>query len=310
MSTIKVISLNTSSEKGTIKQPIPKATINFKGMDGDAHSGHWHRQISMLAIESYRKMEAKKEGTKLDLGVFAENITTEGIELHKTNIFDRFVHKDVVLEVTQIGKKCHQGCDIMKQIGDCVMPVEGIFCQVIKEGELKPGDTFEYQPRVIKTLVITLSDRAFKGIYEDKSGPFAEKMMTGFFENTGRHFTIDNKILPDDEAMIQEALKKAKDDKYDIIITTGGTGLAKRDITPDVVKPMLDKEIPGIMEHIRVKYGSEKPNALISRSIAGVMGSTLVYVLPGSPKAVNEYLNEIIPTIEHSLRMIHGVDFH
>ena len=201
-------------------------------------------------------MEAKKPGTKLDLGVFAENITTEGLELHKTNVFDRFIHKDVVLEVTQIGKKCHHGCEIMKQIGDCVMPVEGIFAKVIKAGTLNTGEALEYAPRIIKTLVITLSDRAFNGIYEDKSG------------------------------------------------------LGKRDITPDVVRPLLDKEIPGIMEHIRLKYGAEKHNALISRSIAGVMDSALVYVLPGSVKGVNEYLTEITPTIEHSLRMIHGVDNH
>jgi len=102
----------------------------------------------------------------------------------------------------------------------------------------------------------------------------------------------------------------AKKEAYDIIVTTGGTGLGKRDITPDVIKPMLDKEIPGIMEHIRLKYGADKPNALVSRSIAGVMDTTLVYVLPGSTKAVHEYLHEITPTLEHSLRMIHGVDNH
>jgi len=165
MSTVKIVSLNTSTDKGTVKQPIPKATIDFNGMVGDAHAGDWHRQISLLGIESYRKMEAKKQGVKLDLGVFAENITTEGLELHKTNIFDRFVNENVVLEVTQIGKKCHHGCDIMKQIGDCVMPVEGIFCRVINEGELTVGDSFEYQPRVIKTLVVTMSDRAYKVKY-------------------------------------------------------------------------------------------------------------------------------------------------
>ncbi|WP_430934194.1 molybdenum cofactor synthesis domain-containing protein [Saccharicrinis sp. 156] len=308
MSKLKVISLNTSAGKGTVKKPIEKATIDFNGMVGDAHAGDWHRQISLLGIESYRKMEAKKADVKLDMGVFAENITTEGLELHKTSVFDRFVGDQIELEVTQIGKKCHHGCDIMKQIGDCVMPVEGIFCRVIKAGELKPGDTFEYKPRVIKTMVLTLSDRAYNGVYEDKSGPFAEKMMTEFFDNSGRHYNIDRKILPDDAALIKEALLEAKN--YDIVITTGGTGLGKRDITPDVVKPMLDKEIPGIMEHIRIKYGAHKPNALVSRSVAGTIDATLVYVLPGSTKAVNEYLNEIIPTIEHSFRMIHSVDSH
>lgn len=310
MTTIKIVSLNTSVKKGTTKQPTESITLDFKGVQGDAHAGDWHRQVSLLGIESYRKMEAKKAGTKLDMGVFAENITTEGLELHKTNVFDRFVHKDVVLEITQIGKKCHQGCEIMKQIGDCVMPVEGIFAKVINEGKLTSGETFEYQPRVVRVLVLTLSDRAHKGIYEDRSGPLAEKLMEKFFNSYGRFFEIDRKILPDSKADIEAAMLEAKEQNYDIVITTGGTGLGKRDITPDVIKPLLDKEIPGIMEHIRLKYGAEKPNALVSRSIAGLMDSTLVYVLPGSTKAVNEYLAEITPTIEHSLRMIHGVDNH
>lgn len=310
MATIKIVSLNTSAKKGTTKQPTESITVDFKGVQGDAHAGDWHRQVSLLGIESYRKMEAKKPGTKLDMGVFAENITTEGLELYKTNVFDRFVHKDVVLEVTQIGKKCHNGCEIMKLIGDCVMPVEGIFAKVIHEGKLNGGEAFEYQPRVIKVLVLTLSDRAYNGIYEDRSGPLAEKLVAKFFDSYGRYFETDRKILPDSKTEIRAALLEAKEQKYDIVITTGGTGLGKRDITPDVVKPLLDKEIPGIMEHIRLKYGAEKPNALVSRSIAGLMDSMLVYVLPGSTKAVNEYLNEITPTIEHSLRMIHGVDNH
>ncbi len=310
MTTVKILSLNTSEKKGTVKHPQESVCLDETGVTGDAHSGYWHRQVSLLGIESYRKMEAKKPGTKLDLGVFAENITTKGLELHSTNVFDRFVNQDVELEVTQIGKKCHQGCEIMKQIGDCVMPVEGIFTRVIRGGTLSKDSVFEYVPRVIKVLVITLSDRAFKGIYEDKSGPLAATLMTRFFEKGKRHFNIDRKILPDGKEELEAALREAKEQAYDIVITTGGTGLGKRDITPDVVKPFLHKEMPGIMEHIRLKYGADKPNALVSRSIAGVMESSLVYVLPGSTKAVNEYLNEITPTIEHSLRMIHGVDNH
>lgn len=307
---MKIISLNTSAEKGTVKKPVPSFEINERGVVNDAHAGDWHRQISLLGIESYRKMEAMKEGVKLDMGVFAENITTEGLILHETNIMDRFVGKDIILEVTQIGKKCHSGCEIMKIVGDCVMPREGIFTRVIKGGKLKEGDELEYQPRTIKTMVITLSDRAYKGVYEDKSGPLTTKMLKDFFDSYKRHHSIENIIIPDDKEQLEKTLAKAKNENYDIVVTTGGTGLGKRDITPDVVKPLLDKEIPGIMEHIRLKYGATKPNALVSRSIAGVMDETLVYVIPGSVKAVNEYITEICPTIEHSIRMIQGVDVH
>jgi len=96
----------------------------------------------------------------------------------------------------------------------------------------------------------------------------------------------------------------------EVVFTTGGTGLGPRDFAPDVVRPFLDKEIPGVMEMIRVKYGSTMPAALISRSIAGVSGNTLIYCLPGSPKAVSEYCQEILPTIIHSIKMILSIDDH
>jgi len=109
---------------------------------------------------------------------------------------------------------------------------------------------------------------------------------------------------------LEKLLKEARKDQVDIIITTGGTGIGPRDITPDVVKPFIDKEIPGIMELIRFKYGSVKPNALISRAIAGVMSGTLIYTLPGSVKAVEEYMTEITPTLRHSIYMLHNLDAH
>jgi len=96
----------------------------------------------------------------------------------------------------------------------------------------------------------------------------------------------------------------------DLIITTGGTGIGPRDITPEVVKPLLTKEIPGIMEQIRVKYGTKNPRALLSRGVAGAMGNTLIYTLPGSVKAVHEYMAEIVKTMEHTFYMLYGIDKH
>jgi molybdenum cofactor synthesis domain-containing protein len=95
-----------------------------------------------------------------------------------------------------------------------------------------------------------------------------------------------------------------------LVITTGGTGVGPRDITPEVVKELLDKEIPGIMEMIRMKYGAEKPNALLSRGVAGLMGNAFVYTLPGSVKAVNEYMSEITKTLKHLYLMRMGIDSH
>jgi len=115
-------------------------------------------------------------------------------------------------------------------------------------------------------------------------------------------------VIADDAAQLQAEVNKSE--TADIIITTGGTGIGPRDITVDVIKPMLQKEIPGIMELIRMKYGAEKPNALISRGVAGVIGNTLIYTLPGSVKAVEEYMTEITKTIRHSIFMLHGLDVH
>ncbi len=309
MTKVKIRSLNISKEKGTVKLPVDTIEIIETGVKGDAHAGYWHRQVSLLGVESLKKAEEQNK-RKFNFGDFGENITTEGIELHKSKILDRFQCGELLLEVTQIGKKCHTGCEIMQQVGSCIMPVEGIFCRVLKGGNLSAEDELIYIPKQVKIIIITLSDRAFKGIYEDKSGPFAAKLLREFFDEENRQVQIENKIIPDNAHELEEILRQAAADKTDIIVTTGGTGIGSRDITPDVVKKLLDKEIPGIMELIRYKYGSEKPNALLSRSVAGVIHKSLVYTLPGSVKAVKEYLDEITKTLEHSLRMINDIDSH
>ncbi|NJK97962.1 MAG: molybdenum cofactor synthesis protein [Bacteroidales bacterium] len=248
---------------------------------------------------------------KFGFGVFAENITTEGFPVYRMKPLDRLILGEMILEVTQIGKKCHgDRCNIFKETGDCVMPKEGIFCRVVQPGSLKTGDQLHYHPRQIKVTVITLSDRASKGIYEDKSGPYLEQLLTNYFNENGRPVLVTKIILPDDKEILYNKLKELIDSGTDIIFTTGGTGIGPRDITPDVVKTLIEKEIPGIMELIRYKYGSQNPNALLSRGIAGLAGSTLIYTLPGSPKAVKEYTDEIFKTLEHSFRMIYQIDSH
>ncbi|RXQ95540.1 MOSC domain-containing protein [Ancylomarina salipaludis] len=310
MTKIDILSVNISEQKGTIKKPVDTIELDKTGVANDAHSGNWHRQVSLLAQESIDKFseQAKRE---IAFGEFAENITTKGLILHKTAPLDRFTMGDMLLEVTQIGKKCHgDNCSIFREVGNCVMPKEGIFCRVLKGGELKAGDQLDYQPRIIKTLIITLSDRASRGEYVDKSGPLLKKLAEDFFKSKNRHYEIETLIIPDNEEQLKTILLRAQAENYDIVFTTGGTGIGPKDITPDVVKPLLTKEIPGIMELIRVKYGMEKANALMSRGIAGVMNKTLIYTLPGNPKAVNEYCNEIFKTIEHSLYMLNELDLH
>ena len=133
----KIISLNISSAKGEPKTPVEQISVLLDhGFAGDAHARDWHRQISLLAIESIDKMRASDQSLELTPGSFAENITTEGLNLPELPIGTRLVSRDVELEVTQIGKKCHDKCNIFQKIGRCVMPKEGIFAKVITPGEL------------------------------------------------------------------------------------------------------------------------------------------------------------------------------
>ncbi|MBF7096967.1 MOSC domain-containing protein [Alkalibacter mobilis] len=139
----KVIAINISRKKGVIKEPVPKGEfiVGF-GLTDDAHGGDWHRQVSLLGQESIDSM-VKKGADGLSPGVFAENITTEGLDLYKLPIGTKIRIKDVLLEVTQIGKECHKGCEIMKKVGDCVMPREGIFAVVLEGGTIYPGDEID-----------------------------------------------------------------------------------------------------------------------------------------------------------------------
>jgi cyclic pyranopterin phosphate synthase len=138
---IKAISI--SKEKGTKKYNVPTAQLKADfGMEGDAHAGDWHRQVSLLAEESIAKMRVK--GATVTSGDFAENITTEGIDLQSLTIGSKLrLGSEAEVEITQFGKKCHSGCAIFQQIGDCIMPREGIFAKVTKPGQIKPGDTIE-----------------------------------------------------------------------------------------------------------------------------------------------------------------------
>lgn len=139
----KVTAVNISEKKGVPKEPIDKGYFKVEhGLVGDAHAGNWHRQVSLLGQESIDKVMAVGiDG--LCVGKFAENLTTEGILLFELPIGTKLKIGETEMEVTQIGKECHQGCAIRELVGDCVMPREGIFTKVLKSGYIKPGDTIE-----------------------------------------------------------------------------------------------------------------------------------------------------------------------
>ena len=137
-----IVAINISEKKKTPKRSIPEGRLieNF-GFEGDAHAGNWHRQVSLLGVESIEK--AKNGPTDgLCHGVFAENITTEGITLYTLPVGTKLqIGEEALIEITQIGKECHDGCAIKELVGKCIMPREGIFAKVLKGGTVKPGDS-------------------------------------------------------------------------------------------------------------------------------------------------------------------------
>lgn len=303
-------SINLSEKKGTVKAPVEQAELSRGGLTGDAHRTPGSREVSLLAADSVRRFGGENNLT-LGWGDFAENLTIGGGALSAVAILDRFEIGDSLLEVTQIGKQCHgTQCAIFQQAGSCIMPREGLFCRVLKGGEIRRGDAVRHIPRSLQIEVITLSDRAYSGVYEDRSGPAIMTLLEEFWGATRWHQELRHRVLPDDERQLRDTLSAVWENGADLIFTTGGTGLGSRDRTPDVVRSFIDREIPGIMEHIRLKYGAVHPHALLSRSVAGVRGKTQIYTLPGSLKAVREYVTEITAIVEHAVLMLHDIDNH
>lgn len=143
----RITSINISPKKGTFKHPVEQAELRVDfGIVGDAHAGNWHRQISLLAQESIDKMTALGL-SDLTPGKFAENITTEGIELFTLPVGTTLRVGDCLVEVTQIGKECHQHCEIYKKVGQCIMPHEGIFVKVLRPGIIHAGDEIVMEPK-------------------------------------------------------------------------------------------------------------------------------------------------------------------
>ena len=135
----KVIAVCTSEAKGTQKVSVPEIEIKEDwGIQGDAHAGKWHRQVSLLSFDKIEEFRAR--GAEVEDGAFGENLVVQGIDFATLPIGTKFVCNDVVLELTQIGKECHSGCASFKKMGECIMPKQGVFTRVLHGGTIRPGD--------------------------------------------------------------------------------------------------------------------------------------------------------------------------
>ena len=305
----KVLAVCTSTEKGTVKRDVGRAefVVNH-GLSGDAHAGHLHRQVSLL---SHQKIEDfRKKGAKIEHGNFGENLVIEGIDLSALTPGTFLECGDVILEITQIGKECHNRCAIYNVMGDCIMPREGIFTKVICGGFIAAGDEIKIRPSDNSTAdkyhvwIITASDKGFNGTREDKSAPVIREIaVNAGFAITG--FTL----LPDDKETLENELKRICDSNLaDLILTTGGTGFSARDCMPEATVSIAHRLVPGIPEAMRAASLQITKRAMFSRSVAAIRGKTLIINLPGSPKAAKENLEFIIDELWHGLDILTGKD--
>ena len=299
MGVIKAICI--SEEKGTLKKNIDECKLieNF-GLENDAHAGS-DRQMSLLSYE-VEKAFFEKNNLDLEAGVFGENLLVSGFGFKKMAIGTTLKSGDVVLEIMQIGKECHTGCNIKEKTGDCIMPREGVFAKVVSGGNLKVGDEMTIVKKPYTASVITASDRCFDGINEDKSGP----LLCELLKENGYEILSYN-LLNDDEEMVYNKLVEITDkEKPNIIFTTGGTGFSIRDNVPEATLRAGDKNVPGISQAIRDYSLKITDRAMLSRAESVIRNRTIIINLPGSPKAVKECVEYIVGTLAHGIDILKG----
>ena len=325
----------TSSVKGVRKEPVKEARlIEDYGIEKDAHAGKWHRQVSLLSWEKVR--EFNRSGAGVSDGDFGENLLVSGINFRSLPVGTRFlicpaeevvhaaadslteetVHATdlkngeavggALLELTQIGKACHHSCEIRKRVGVCIMPTDGVFAKVVRGGMVKPGDRVRVLPpdpdRPYTAAVITLSDRAFSGVYEDRSGPKAAEVL-----KAAGYEVVETILLPDDQSRLERELERLADQRQvSLVLTTGGTGFSERDRTPEATMAVADRNAQGIAEAIRVKSLAVTDHAMLSRGVSVIRKKTLIVNLPGSVKAVQESLGFILGALDHGLGILRG----
>ncbi len=306
MGIIKAICI--SEKKGTIKVPVQEADLKPDyGIEKDAHAGNWHRQISLLSDEKIQTFREKVP--EIQYGAFGENLVTAGYDLRNIPVGTKFrIGEEVLIQMTQIGKDCHTKCAISRRTGTCIMPREGVFAKVLQGGRIHVGDSMQRLPfdpdTPFTAAVVTLSDKGYAGEREDRSGPLLADMA-----RQQGYEVVEQLLLPDGiEKLSAELIRLVDQRQVNLILTTGGTGFSVRDCTPEATERVCQRMAPGIPEAMRYASLKITPKAMLSRETAGIRNKSLIINLPGSPKAVKENLEAVLPALDHGLGILRGTD--
>ncbi len=301
----KVVAVCVSSERGTQKQNVGSGRFVVGwGIEGDAHAGRWHRQVSMLGLDQIAAFNAR--GAGVEPGAFGENLVVEGFGFRALPVGTLLRCGGVLLEITQIGKECHNHCEIYRRMGDCIMPREGVFARVLCEGVIRVGDEMAVEARQgvrpWQAAVITLSDKGARGERMDESGPaIAGRLKAAGYE------VVEQLLIADDAEMLKKQLCRLADQRQlDLVLTTGGTGFSPRDVTPEATLAVGERSAPGIAEAIRAASLAVTSRAMLSRGAAVIRGKTLIINLPGSPKACMESMDVFLDVVPHGLELLRG----
>ena len=308
MSTGTITAICLSRAKGERKTPVAAATLVANhGIEGDAHAGDWHRQVSILAAADVDAMRAQGLPA-LKAGDFAENLVVSGLDLDGLGLGSRLrIGAAAELIVTQIGKVCHTRCAIYEQTGDCIMPRKGLFARVLQGGVVRTGDAVtivQAVPRdAFQCVVLTASDRCSRQETVDTAGPAVAALL----ESRLAAHIYAREILPDDRKRIADRLRHySAGHSIDLVLVVGGTGFAPRDVTPEAVRDVVERLTPGLDEAMRRASLAKTPHAMLSRAVSGIAQSTLIISLPGSERASVENLEAILPALGHGLMKLRG----
>jgi molybdenum cofactor synthesis domain-containing protein len=304
----RVEAICISIKKGEKKSPQPMAHfVADHGIEGDAHAGPWHRQVSLLRAEDIEAMRLRAL-PGLRPGDFAENLVVSGVDLGALGLGSRLrIGHGTEVTVTQLGKACHRRCAIYYQAGDCIMPRLGVFARVLRSGTVSTGDpleALEIVPRKrYQAVVLTISDRCSRGEAIDTAGPAVRQRL----ESCLQAHTYATEIIPDERDQIAARLRHySEGHSIDLVLAVGGTGFAPRDVTPEAATAVIERPTPGLDEAMRRASLEKRPTAIFSRVVSGIRNGTLIITLPGSGRGATENLQAILPALEHGLAKLRG----